>query len=80
MIYVTTTIEPEEGEEFEISNISIMRKKLDSDSDGKFRYNYGGSYKDKDGYVNYFGGYIYASREDNILMLIKNICEDALKK
>lgn len=78
LIHISTTIEPEEGEEFQVSSISFMRKKEEKNKKDEYKYTYGGWFKEKSGESHYFTNYIYAKRSDNILKIISKICLDAL--
>jgi len=76
MIYIKTSIEPLDGEEFDIASVSIMR--LDeTDNFGRHEYAYGGWWKDKEGKQRYFKSFVYCNREENIFTLMREICLDA---
>lgn len=76
MIHIKTSIEPKDGEEFDVIGISFMRK--EEVIDGKSRYVYGGWYQDKNSVKHHFSNCIYADRNDNILKIVSEVCLDAL--
>ncbi len=78
MIHIRTTIEPEQGDEFQISNISFTRKVLEVNENEEYKYVYGGWFSDKLGDKHYFNNHIWAKRSDNILKIMSQICLDAL--
>jgi hypothetical protein len=80
MIYITTSIEPENDEEFEISNISIMRIVNDMNEENEYKYQYGGWIINKEKEKFYFSGYIYSKRENNIIEISSKIYQDILQK
>jgi hypothetical protein len=77
MIYIKTSIEPLEGEEFDVVSISFMRK--EEVIAGKSRYVYGGWYHDKLKEKHYFTNSVYLDRNENILEVIGKLCLDASK-
>ena len=77
MLYINASIEPKGEEEFEIVSITFMRKELEQNELGQFKYVYGGWYQDREGIKHKFRNHIYANREDNILKIVGNICLDA---
>jgi hypothetical protein len=79
MIYITSTIEPIDSEEFEVLSISLVRKEEQNES-GESRYVYGGWYKDKEGDNHYFTSEVYIDRRVPIMELIGKLCLDAASK
>jgi len=75
MIYVKASIEPLQGEEFDVVSISFMRK--EEILDGKSKYVYGGWYQDKKQEKRHFTSEIYLDRNENILEIIGKLCIDA---
>lgn len=46
MIYISTTIEPKDAEEFPVLSVSLVRKE-EKNEKGESKYTYGGWWKDK---------------------------------
>lgn len=77
MIYITTTIEPENGEEFEIMSISLMRRIGEINDAGEYKYTYSGWWKTRSGETKYIKhNYVYNKREESIFELVRKICSD----
>ena len=72
MIYIKTSIEPENGEEFEIANISLMRmentKTAFDNGIVEYRYNYGGSWKDREGVFSQFFWTHLCANENSLII------------
>jgi hypothetical protein len=79
MIYISSTIEPLDSEEFEVLSISLVRKEEQNES-GESRYVYGGWYKDKEGDNHYFTSEVYINRTVPIMEFIGKLCLDASEK
>lgn len=77
MIYVSTTIEPENGDEFEIMSISTMRRTNEINEVGEYKYTYSGWWKDREGNRNFIKhSFIWSERENSIFDLVGKICLD----
>ena len=77
MIYISTSIEPDGGDEFQILSISFMRRVSERNDKGEHKYTYGGWYQDRSGEKHYFTNYLYSNRDSNILKIVGDICLDA---
>ena len=79
MIYIKSTIEPKDSDEFEILSISLVRKE-DKNEVGESRYIYGGWYQDREENKHYFTSEVYINREVTIMELVGNLCLDVAEK
>ena len=80
MIYIKSSIEPDREEEFDIVSISLMRRTNEINTEGEYKYTYGGWWNNRDGSKNYTSGFIYNKRENSIFTLISKICMDIENK
>lgn len=72
MIYNKISIEPEDGEEFTVSDISVIRTEETNDC-GEHKYRYGGYVTFRTGAVKYFNGDVWFKRERVIFGLFSTI-------
>ncbi len=80
MIFIKSSIEPENEDEFDIVSISLMRKTEEKNDNDEYKYVYGGWWKDREGSYNYVTGFVYNKREKSIFSLISKICLDIEEK
>jgi hypothetical protein len=79
MIYISSTIEPKDSEEFEVLSISLVRKEIKNEHN-ESKYIYGGWWQDKEGDKHYFNSDIYIDRTVSIMELVGKLCLDAAEK
>lgn len=79
MIYISTTIEPLDSEEFEVLSISLVRKE-DQNESGENRYIYAGWYQDREKNKHYCTNETYIDRKLSIMEVVAKICLDMSKK
>jgi hypothetical protein len=73
MIYISTTIEPKDAEEFPVLSVSLVRKE-EKNEKGESKYTYGGWWKDKNREQHYFTNDIYVDRNVSIMELSGRVC------